>query len=79
MSWRRGGKNALKQTLISADSLWVRQALALAGRIDEASAVCAQALKVLSGASIRSIHELGYASAIGSRMVHAARLLGLPE
>ena len=55
------------------------QALALAGRMEEASAVCAQALKLGPGASIRSIHELGYASAIGSRMVHAARLLGLPE
>jgi len=53
--------------------------LALAGRIGEATLVCARAMKLESGLSIRSVRELGYAPVIEAKLVQAQRLLGVPE
>jgi TolB-like protein len=55
------------------------EALALAGRTDEASAACARALELEPGLSIRTVRELGYAPTIEAKLVHALRLLGVAE
>jgi adenylate cyclase len=55
------------------------QALALAGRMEEAKTVFARALELEPGYRIRTILELGYVRAITDKMVHAARLLGVRE
>ena len=54
------------------------QALALAGRIQEARAVFARGMELEPSASIRMIRELGYVPA-SSKMIRGARMLGLPE
>jgi adenylate cyclase len=54
-------------------------ALALAGRMEEARSVCARALKLEPGLSVRTALELGCAPAIESKLVQASRLLGVPE
>jgi TolB-like protein len=54
------------------------QALALAGRMDEARSACGRALELEPGISIRSIRELGYAPAIEAKLVRAFRLLQAP-
>jgi hypothetical protein len=53
--------------------------LALGGRMDEARSVCARALELEPGMSIRTARELGYAPSIEAKLVLAHRLLGLPE
>jgi Flp pilus assembly protein TadD len=55
------------------------EALALAGRMDEARSALARAMKLEPGISIRSTRELGFAPAIEAKFVQAARLLGVPE
>jgi hypothetical protein len=55
------------------------QALALAGRIQEARAVFARGMKLEPSASIRTIRELGYIPALEEKMIRGARMLGLPE
>ena len=55
------------------------QALALAGRMEEAKAILAQALRLEPGLCIRMIRGLGYAPEIEALTIRAARLLGLPE
>ena len=54
-------------------------ALALAGRIDDASAVFARGMELEPSASIRTIRELGYIPALEEKMIRGARMLGLPE
>jgi TolB-like protein/class 3 adenylate cyclase len=54
-------------------------ALALGGRMDEATAAWARALKLEPGHSIRTSRELGFAPAIEAKFVEAYRLLGVPE
>ena len=54
-------------------------ALALAGRIEDATTVCARGLKLEPNASIRTIRELGYIPALEEKMIRGARMLGLPE
>ena len=54
-------------------------ALALAGRIEDATTVCARGLKLEPNASIRTIRELGYIPALEEKMIRGARRLGLPE
>jgi len=55
------------------------EALALAGRMDEASSACVRAVELEPGLSIRTVRELGYAPAIEAKLVQALRLLGVPE
>jgi adenylate cyclase len=55
------------------------QALALAGRIQEARAVFARGMELEPSASIRTIRELGYVPALEEKMIRGARMLGLPE
>ena len=55
------------------------QALALAGRIQEARAVFARGIELEPSASIRTIRELGYIPALEEKMIRGARMLGLPE
>jgi adenylate cyclase len=55
------------------------QALALAGRIQEARAVFARGMELEPSASIRTIRELGYIPALEEKMIRGARMLGLPE
>jgi hypothetical protein len=55
------------------------QALALAGRIQEARVVFARGMKLEPSASIRTIRELGYIPALEEKMIRGARMLGLPE
>ena len=55
------------------------QALALAGRMEEAKAALAQGLKLEPTASIRTIHELGCIPALEEKMIRGARMLGLPD
>jgi adenylate cyclase len=53
--------------------------LALAGRMEEARQVCARGLELEPTFRIRVIREIGFAPAITDKIVHALRLLGLPE
>ena len=55
------------------------QALALAGRIEEAKAAFARGLELEPSASIRSVRELGYVPALEEKLIRGARILGLPE
>ena len=55
------------------------EALALAGRIEEARAVFARGLELEPTASIRTIRELGCIPALEEKMIRGARMLGLPE
>ncbi len=55
------------------------QALALAGRTEEARAVFARGLELEPTASIRTIRELGYVPVLEEKMIRGARMLGLPE
>ena len=55
------------------------QALALAGRIEEAKAAFERGLELEPSASIRSVRELGYAPALEEKLIRGARILGLPE
>jgi tetratricopeptide (TPR) repeat protein len=55
------------------------QALALAGRIQEARAVFARGMELEPSASIRTIRELGYIPTLEEKMIRGARILGLPE
>jgi TolB-like protein len=54
-------------------------ALALAGRLDEARLICARALELEPGLSIRTIIEAGFPPAIADKAIRGGRLLGLPE
>jgi tetratricopeptide (TPR) repeat protein len=53
--------------------------LALAGRMDEARSVCARALELEPGISIRTALSHGLAPALEAKLVKGYRLLGLPE
>jgi tetratricopeptide (TPR) repeat protein len=53
--------------------------LAFAGRMDEARLVCARALALEPGLSIRTALSLGLAPALEAKLVQGYRLLGLPE
>jgi adenylate cyclase len=53
--------------------------LALAGRMDEARPVCARALELEPGISIRTALSHGLAPALEAKLVQGYRLLGLPE
>jgi TolB-like protein/class 3 adenylate cyclase/Tfp pilus assembly protein PilF len=53
--------------------------LALAGRMDEARSVCARALELEPGLSIRTARSHGLAQALEAELVQGYRLLGLPE
>ena len=55
------------------------QALALAGRIEEARAVFARGLELEPGACIRSVRELGYVPELEEKLIRGAKILGLPE
>jgi adenylate cyclase len=55
------------------------QMLALAGRMDEANAICARGLALEPNYRIQSIREIGFVPAIADKMVHGARLLGVGE
>ena len=55
------------------------QALALAGRIQEARTVLARGMELEPSASIRTIRELGYIPALEEKLIRGARMLGLPE
>jgi adenylate cyclase len=52
---------------------------ALAGRMEEARSVCARALELEPGLTIRTARSHGLAPAIEAKLVQAYRLLGLPE
>jgi adenylate cyclase len=53
--------------------------LALAGRMEEARSVCARAIELEPGISIRTARSHGLAPAIEAKLVQGYRLLGLPE
>ena len=53
--------------------------LAFAGRMDEARLVCARALELEPGLSIRTALSHGLASAHEAKLVQGYRFLGLPE
>jgi adenylate cyclase len=53
--------------------------LALAGRMEEARSVCARALELEPGLSVRTALSHGLAPAHEAKLVQGYRLLGLPE
>jgi tetratricopeptide (TPR) repeat protein len=74
-----GAKLAQVSPNLGVHVMTYAEALALAGRMDEARLVCARALEIEPSISIKTFQSIGPAASLAEKIERALRLLGVPE